>query len=55
MRHGQAGLRYSVEMRFLLQRTGAALAMTAGAVGRVGFLLLVVAALAFDVGCPRLA
>lgn len=51
-------------MGFLFQRTGAALTMSATtavksilftmAVGRVRFLFLV-AALAFDVGCPRLA
>lgn len=54
MGHREARFRNSIKMRFLLQRTGAALAMTASAVGRLGFLLLV-AALAFDVGCPRLA
>lgn len=59
-REGKTGFRYSIEMVFLFERTGAALAMTtATAIVDVGdmavILLLLVAAITLCVGCPRLA
>lgn len=59
-REGETGFGYGIEMMFLFERTGAALAMTtATAVVDVGdmavILLLLVAAITLCVGCPRLA
>lgn len=59
-REGETSLRYSIEMVFLFERTGAALAMTTATaivvVGNVAvILLLLVAAITLCVGCPRLA
>jgi hypothetical protein len=59
-RKGKTSFRYSIENVFLFERTGAALTMTtATTVVNVGdmavILLLLVAAIAFGVGCPRLA
>lgn len=59
-REGETSFRDSIEMMFLFERTGAALAMaTATTVVDIGnmavVLLLLVAAITLCVGCPRLA